>query len=240
VECNEFGTQLGFLIGDELDADAQAALLAHSEQCSNCSAQLTIGRSLRSGMSEHLRAATPRCPDALRLGVRRGFRRQRIQRFTGASLGGVAVAAAVFAVAFSEPKDPLENLVARTLDYRSRDLPQDLAFEPKERVQRFLAQQVGRPVALPQRGTHTVQGVRYMPTAGRRGAMITLRHADERIDLLAVEADSKTSGHLNVPRLHRRNGNEVLQFQRGGVIYNATTASGRAPTSLFQFAGYRR
>ena len=201
---------------------------------------MIIGKGLRQGMRERVQFDSPSCPEALRSGVRRGFRRQRLQRVAGASLGSVAVAAAVFAVAFGEPNDPLESLVATTLDYRSRDLPQDLAFEPKERVQQFLARQVGRAVALPQRGAHAVQGVRFMPTAGRRGAMIVLRHAGERIDLLAVEADEAMRTKLNTPRLRRRNGNEVLQFYRDGVIYNATTASGRAPTSLFQFAGYRR
>ena len=62
----------------------------------------------------------------------------------------------------------------------------------------------------------------------------------QRADVLAVEADQETQRYLAQPRVTKRGGREVLQWYRDGMIYSATSANGRTPNALFQFANHSR
>jgi len=238
IDCSEFERQLPFLICDELEDEPKVELLAHAEQCEPCAAALRVDQSLRAGLQAQAESA-PRCPDHLRRRIRNGYRRARAIRVAG-GLGGVAACAALAAFMIMPSGDPLDPLVDSTLEYQARRLPADVAFEPKARVEAFLTEQMGRRVDLPQLPQYPVRGARFMPTQGKRGAMIMLGGGPRRVDVLAVEADRAIGEALRKPRVTKRRGREVLQWYRDGMVYSATSANGRTPSALVRFANHSR
>lgn len=239
IDCDQFNRALPYLIADEVEPGSRAELLAHAELCDVCGAELRIDRSLRQGLHETSLQQAPTCPPRVRATIERSFRRRRLAR-TGAGLGGLAAAAALGLFMLQPTGDPLDPLVDTTIDYQARRLPADVAFEPPAQVEAFLTEQLGRRVSLPRIDQLPVRGARFMPTQGRRGAVIMLGGGPQRVDVLAVEADQETQRYLAQPRVTKRGGREVLQWYRDGMIYSATSANGRTPNALFQFANHSR
>ena len=238
-DCQHFESQIPFLLAGEIEAEHEAQLLAHAQSCSDCQDLFRVDTALRSGLRENSYAQTPACPDSLRKAVRRGYRRGRLMRVTG-GIGGVAAAATLAAFLMQPVGDPLDPLIDTTIEYQARRLPADVAFEPPAKVEAFLAQQLGRSVNLPRIEQLPVRGARFMPTQGRRGAVIVLGGGPQRVDVLAVEADQNMGAHLAEPRVTTRRGREVLQWYRDGMVYSATSANGRTPNALFKFANHSR
>jgi anti-sigma factor RsiW len=239
IDCSQFAASLPYLLIDEVETENRAELLAHAEVCEGCGAELRIDQAMRLGLQQISLAQSPECPAALRRNIQRGFRRARIVR-VGGSLGGIAAAAAIAAFLLQPTGDPLDPLIDTTIDYQSRRLPADVAFEPPAKVEAFLAQQLGRSVNLPRIEHLPVRGARFMPAQGKRGAVIMLGGGPQRVDVLAVEADQSVSKRLIKPRVTKRDGREVLQWYRDGMVYSATSANGRTPNALFKFANHSR
>ena len=239
IDCRQFTQALPYLIANEIEPENRAELLAHAKTCQGCGAELRIEQALRAGLKQASAQAAPICPPRLRLDIERRFRRARIAR---AAVGLSSMAAAAFVVAFAlQPSgDPLDPLIDTTIDYQARQLPADVAFEPPAEVEAFLAQQLGRRVSLPRIDQLPIRGARFMPTQGKRGAVIMLGGGPQRVDVLAVEADQSVSKQLTKPRVTKRQGREVLQWYRDGMVYSATSASGRTPNALFKFANHSR
>ena len=152
----------------------------------------------------------------------------------------MAAAAALVAFLLQPAGDPLDPVIDTTIDYQARRLPADVAFEPPAQVEAFLTQQLGRQVSLPRIDQLPIRGARFMPTQGKRGAVIMLGGGPQRVDVLAVEADHSVGKQLTKPRVTTREGREVLQWYRDGMVYSATSANGRTPNALFKFANHSR
>ncbi len=239
IDCSQFASALPFLLNGEVESEQRSRLLAHAEVCEGCGTQFRIDQAMRSGLRQISLEQSPVCPDALRKRINSGFRRARIVRVS-TRLGGLAAAAAIATFLLQPSGDPLDPLIDSTIEYQARRLPADVAFEPPAKVEAFLAQQLGRSVDLPQISQLPVRGARFMPTQGKRGAVIMLGGGPQRVDVLAVEAEPTMSEHLAKPRVTKRAGREVLQWYRDGMVYSATSASGRTPSALFKFANHSR
>ncbi len=239
IDCRQFSQSLPYLLADEIEPENKAELLAHARICEGCGAELRIERALRAGLQQVSVKATPACPPSLRKNIERRFLWARLARVTG-GLGSMAAAAALVAFLLQPSGDPLDPLIDTTIDYQARRLPADVAFEPPAQVEAFLTQQLGRQVSLPRIDQLPIRGARFMPTQGKRGAVIMLGGGPQRVDVLAVEADQSVSKQLAKPRLTTREGREVLQWYRDGMVYSATSANGRTPNALFKFANHSR
>jgi len=239
IDCTQFTAALPFLLGGEIESDQHAVLLAHAQNCEGCGANLAIDQAMRMGLKQISLEQSPACPEALRKRINRGFRRARFLRVSG-SLGGIAAAAAIATFLLQPSGDPLDPLIDTTIEYQARRLPADVAFEPPAKVEAFLAKQLGRAVALPRISQLPVRGARFVPTQGKRGAVIMLGGGPQRVDVLAVEAEPSMGKRLPEPRVTKRAGREVLQWYRDGMVYSATSANGRTPSALFRFANHSR
>ena len=239
IDGRQFTPALPYLLADEIEPESKAELLAHAKVCEGCGAELRIERALRAGLQQVSVEATPACPPSLHRNIERRFRRARLARVTG-GLGSMAAAAALVAFLLQPAGDPLDPLIDTTIDYQARRLPADVAFEPPAQVEAFLTQQLGRQVSLPRIDQLPIRGARFMPTQGKRGAVIMLGGGPQRVDVLAVEADQSVSKQLVKPRVTTRAGREVLQWYRDGMVYSATSANGRTPNALFKFANHSR
>jgi anti-sigma factor RsiW len=239
IDCSQFTSSLPFLLAGEVEIDQRAMLLAHAQSCEGCGANLRIDQAMRAGLKQVSLEHSPACPDALRRRINGGFRRARLMRISG-GLGGIAAAAAIATFLLQPSGDPLDPLIDTTIEYQARRLPADIAFEPAAKVEAFLTKQLGRSLDLPRIAQLPVRGVRFMPTHGKRGAVIMLGGGPQRVDVLAVEADAKMGKYLRKPRVTKRAGREVLQWYRDGMVYSATSASGRTPNALFKFANHSR
>ncbi|MDE0881246.1 MAG: zf-HC2 domain-containing protein [Myxococcota bacterium] len=239
MDCSHFSASLPFFLNDELEAEQRAELLAHAENCPGCGGDLSIDQALREGLRQTSIKVSSKAPACLHTNIRRGFSSARMWR-VGSGLGGLTAAAAVASFMLLPSGDPLDPLIETTIEYQARRLPADIAFEPPAKIEAFLAKQLGRSVALPNIPELPVRAARFMPTQGRRGAMILLGGGAQQVDVLAVEADAAMRQRLPKSRIINRRGREVLQWQRDGVIFSATGANGRAPKALFHFANHSR
>jgi anti-sigma factor RsiW len=239
MDCSHFSASLPYFLSGELETAQRAELLAHAENCSGCGGDLSVDQALRDGLRKASMQTSPKAPAALRANIRRGYRAARMRR-VGGGLGGLAAAAAVATFMLQPAGDPLDPLIERTIEYQARRLPADIAFEPPAKIEAFLAEQLGRAIALPKIPELPVRGARFVPTEGRRGAMILLGGGAQQVDVLAVEADAAMRQGLPNSRIIKRRGREVLQWQRDGLIFSATGANGRAPKALFRFANHSR